>query len=257
VNLIREIGESHFIIGRGSNLLVADKGFRGLVIENRCQAFKLDAQSRTAHVEAGVSLALLARKTAQIGAAGLEWAIGIPGTVGGAIVSNAGAYGGTVSEVVCRARILDQEGQIRELSIEELELGYRGSRFTERESSGQAILSSDFKLNAESSELVTERMARYDALRRAEQPREPSAGSVFKNPPGVAAARLIDQAELKGRRIGGAQVSPKHANYIVNLGSAKAEDVLGLIDMARQEILRRFDVELELEIELIGEWNKV
>jgi UDP-N-acetylmuramate dehydrogenase len=256
VRLTQELEERYLVIGRGTNLLVADKGFRGLVIENRCLDFTFDAESHTVCAEAGVPFVVLARKTARHGSAGLEWAIGIPGTVGGAIVNNAGAYDGVVADVACQVRILDQRGQIRELPPEELKLGYRTSRFREPESRGEAILSADFTLTPESAGVLTERMARYDALRRASQPREPSAGSVFKNPPGLSAGQLIEQAGLKGERIGDAQVSSKHANFIVNLGSAKANDVLDLIRLVREEVCQQFDVELELETELVGEWTK-
>jgi UDP-N-acetylmuramate dehydrogenase len=256
VKLARELKEPYLIIGRGTNLLVADKGFRGLIIENRCLDFTLDTESHSVHAEAGVPFALLARKTANHGLAGLEWAVGIPGTVGGAVVNNAGAYGGTVADVLSGVTILDQRGQIRELPPEELKLGYRTSRFKEQGFGGEAVLSTDFLLSPESTKVLTERMARYDSLRRADQPRKPSAGSVFKNPPGLSAGQLIEQAGLKGKRIGDAQVSPRHANFIVNLGSAKAIEVLDLIKLIRQEMWHRFGVELELEIELVGEWEK-
>jgi UDP-N-acetylmuramate dehydrogenase len=256
VKLARELKKPHLIIGRGTNLLVADKGFRGLIIENRCLDFTLDAESRTVHAEAGTPFALLARKTASHGLAGIEWAIGIPGTVGGAVVNNAGAYGGSVADVLGGVTILDQRGRILELPAEELKLGYRTSRFKEQGFRGEAILSTDFILSPESTKVLTERMARYDALRRADQPRKPSAGSVFKNPPGLSAGQLIEQAELKGKRIGDAQISPEHANFIVNLGSAKANDVLDLIELIRHEIWEWFGVDLELEIELVGEWEK-
>ncbi len=256
VKLARELKEPYLIIGRGTNLLVADKGFRGLVIENRCLDFTLDAESHTARAAAGIPFALLARQTAKHGSAGLEWAIGIPGTAGGAIVNNAGAYDRTVADVIRRVTILDERGQIRELPLEELKLGYRTSRFRDRERLAEAILSADFTLTPESTEILTERMARYEALRWADQPRKPSAGSVFKNPTGFSAGRLIEDAGLKGTRIGDAQVSAKHANFIVNLGSARANDVLHLIKLIRQQIWQLFDVELELEIELVGEWEK-
>jgi len=256
VKLARELKEPYLIIGKGTNLVVADKGFRGLIIENRCLDFTLDTESHTVHSEAGVPFALLARKTANHGLTGLEWGVGIPGTLGGAIVNNAGAYGGAVADVLGGVTILDQEGQIRELLSEELALGYRTSRFKEQGFGGEAILSADLILNPESTKVLTERIARYDALRRADQPRKPSAGSVFKNPPGFSAGQLIEQAGLKGKSIGDAQVSPQHANFIVNLGSAKANDVLDLINLIRQEIRQRFGVELELEIELVGEWEK-
>jgi UDP-N-acetylmuramate dehydrogenase len=256
VKLARELKEPYLIIGRGTNLLVADKGFRGLIIENRCLDFTLDTESHSVHAEAGVPFALLARKTANHGLAGLEWAVGIPGTVGGAVVNNAGAYGGTVADVLSGVTILDQRGQIRELPSQELKLGYRSSRFKEQGFRGEAILSADFLLSPESTRVLTDRIARYDSLRRTDQPRKPSAGSVFKNPPGLSAGQLIEQVGLKGKRIGDAQVSPQHANFIVNLGSAKATEVLDLIKLISQEIWQWLGVGLELEIELVGEWEK-
>lgn len=255
VVLAREIELPCLIMGRGTNLLVADKGFRGLVVENRALDFAIDDTSDTVHAEAGVPVAALARETAARGYAGLEWAIGIPGTIGGAIVSNAGAFDGSMADVVRRVSILDQAGQIRELTPRELSLGYRTSRFREKASRGEAILSANLSLAPESTEVLRRRMIAYDSLRRERQPTKPSAGSVFKNPPGLFAGQLIEEAGLKGRAIGEAQVSSKHANYIVNLGSAKAEDVQRLISLIREEIWMRFDVQLELEIELVGEWG--
>ncbi len=254
VKLAREQDRPFLVIGRGTNLLVADQGFRGVVIENRCQDFTLDSKSQTLHSEAGAPLALLARTSAKSGSQGLEWAVGIPGTVGGAIVNNAGAYDGAIADSLFRVTILDQQGELQELPSEELRLSYRTSRFREPQSQGEVILSADLLLSAESPELLGDRVARYDALRRAAQPREPSAGSVFRNPPGLSAAQLIEQAGLKNTRIGDAQVSSKHANYIVNLRSAKATDVLQLINVVKEEVHQRYDLELELEIELVGEW---
>lgn len=255
--MARELKQPYLIIGRGTNLLVADKGFRGLVIENRCLDFTPDGTSQTAHAQAGVPLALLARKTAERGSAGLEWAIGIPGTVGGAIVNNAGAYDGTMEDVIRRVAVLDLRGEVREIPPEALRLGYRTSRFREQEHHREVILSVDLRLTPQSPRVLADRMARYDALRRAAQPSQPSAGSVFKNPLGSSAAQLIERAGLKGKRIGDAQISHKHVNYIVNLGSAKANDVLRLAKLVRNEICELFDVELELEIELVGEWGNL
>lgn len=254
VKLARELNRPYLVIGRGTNLLVADQGFRGVVIENRCQGFTLDSKSQTLHSEAGAPLAHLARTSAKSGSQGLEWAVGIPGTIGGAVVNNAGAYDGAIADAVCRVTILDQHGELQELATEELRLSYRTSRFREQESRGEVILSADLLLSAESPHLLSDRVASYDALRRAAQPHEPSAGSVFRNPPGLSAAQLMEQAGLKSTRIGDAQISTKHANYIVNLRSAKATDVLQLIDLVKEQVHRLYDLELELEIELVGEW---
>ncbi|MDH4209047.1 MAG: UDP-N-acetylmuramate dehydrogenase, partial [Anaerolineae bacterium] len=194
-------------------------------------------------------------KAAERGLGGLEWAIGIPGTLGGAVVNNAGAYGGDMAAVLRRVRVLDHEGRQRELAAEELGLGYRTSRFKNAEGSREIILSATLQLAPESSATLKERMREYRARRRTAQPRQPSAGSVFKNPPGSSAARLIDEAGLRGKRAGGAQISEKHANYIVNLGQATAADVLLLISVVQQEVRRCSGLDLELEIELIGEFE--
>jgi UDP-N-acetylmuramate dehydrogenase len=256
VAFARELGMPSLVMGGGTNLLVADEGVRGLVIENRSSDITIDVPSRTVNAQAGVSLSRLAHETASGGSAGLEWAVGIPGTVGGALVSNAGAFDGTIADVARSVRVLDGQGQIRNLPAEGLGFGYRASRFRDGPSRGEVILSAQFELAPESMKVLLRRIDRYRASRRASQPTQPSAGSVFKNPPAMSAGRLIEEAGLKSRRIGDAQVSPKHANYIVNLGRARAQDVLELIDLIKHEVYKRFQVELELEIELVGQWHK-
>jgi UDP-N-acetylmuramate dehydrogenase len=253
LGVAKELQQPLLILGRGTNLLVADGGYRGLVIENRCCRYYIDPESQVVEAEAGLPLALLARETAESGAGGLEWAIGIPGTVGGAIVNNAGAYGGEMAAVVRAARVLDSHGKVHELHATDLALGYRTSRFRNAHASGEIILSVELQLNTEPVVTLREHMNRYLAQRRAAQPRQPSAGSVFKNPPGGSAAQLIEEAGLKGTRVGGAKISEKHANYIVNVGDARAEQVLSLIAMVKQQVRQRFGVDLELEIELVGE----
>ena len=255
VMLAREVDQAVLLLGRGTNVLVADAGYRGLVIENRCCGYDLDAASYSVVAKAGLPLARLAREAAQSGLGGLEWAIGIPGTLGGAIVNNAGAYGGEMATVVRRVRVLDHEGKQRELATEELGLGYRTSRFRNTQGNGEIVLSVALQLEPESAARLKERMDQYRAQRRAVQPLQPSAGSVFKNPPDRSAAQLIDEAGLRGKRVGGAQISEKHANYIVNLGQATAADVLLLVTMAQDEVWRRCSLDLELEIELVGEFE--
>ena len=256
VALARELEQPFMVLGRGTNLLVADRGYRGLVIMNRCLGQNLDRTSRRVYAEAGVVLARLARQAAKSGSGGLEWAIGIPGTMGGAIVNNAGAYEGEIAGVVRRVSILDHEGQIRELLPEDLDLGYRTSRFREAAHRDDIILSADLQLVPEETDVLEGRIQRFTALRQSAQPREPSAGSVFKNPPGWSAGRLIEEAGLRGTRFGDAQISHQHANYIVNAGQAKALEVLRLINMVKERVHRLFGVELELEIELVGDWRQ-
>jgi UDP-N-acetylmuramate dehydrogenase len=255
VALARDLRQPFLVIGRGTNLLVADRGYRGLIIENRCLTYAVEESSHTVFAEAGVSLARLARQTAETGLGGLEWAVGIPGTVGGAIVSNAGAYGGDMAATLGGVSILDQLGHVSDLAVGDLNLGYRTSRFRGTEHSEEIILSTNLQLFPESITTLKERIDGFAADRHARQPREASAGSVFRNPPQSKAGELIDKAGLRGKRIGGAHISEKHANYIVNHGHATAEDVLQLINLAKEAVLRHFDMELELEIELIGEWE--
>lgn len=255
VLLAREVDQAVLLLGKGTNILVADAGYRGLVIENRCCGCQPDAASCSIVAEAGVPLATLAQEAAQRGFGGLEWAIGIPGTLGGAIVNNAGAYGGEMAAVLGGVTVLDREGTQRELAPEDLGLGYRASRFKNARGSGEIILSATLQLQPESTATLKERMDQYRSRRRAAQPRRPSAGSVFKNPPGRTAARLIDEAGLRGKRVGGAQISEKHANYIVNLGQATAADVLLLVTMVQEEVRRQSGLDLELEIELVGEFE--
>lgn len=254
LTLARRQRVSYFVMGRGTNLLVADQGMRGIVIENRCRGVRSLTRSEgiLLQVQAGGSLSSLARRTAKEGLGGLEWAVGIPGTVGGAIVNNAGAYGGSIAQRLQRVTLLDNQGVLRRMAVSELELGYRTSRFKGESS---VILSADFALQAESADLLSERVASCERERRKSQPKEPSAGSVFKNPGGEYAGRFIEKAGLKGDRIGDAQISPLHANYIVNLGQARASDVAALVRLVRERVWQKHGTLLELEIELVGDWE--
>jgi UDP-N-acetylmuramate dehydrogenase len=260
VALAREFQVPYFLLGSGTNILVSDKGIRGLVIENRARGSRFEVRGEEAILwaRAGALLKDLARESVRRGLAGLEWAVGIPGTVGGAVVGNAGAYGGYVSDILTQVAILRTNGGIQELGAEELEFGYRTSRFKAangREAAKLVILSARFKLQTESVEVLQERVAEYTRKREARQPSEPSAGSVFQRTAQYPAGFLIEQAGLKGKRVGGAQISPKHANYVVNLGQARASDVKALMDVARDAVLKQFGIELELEQELVGEWS--
>jgi len=261
VALARECQVPYFLLGSGTNILVSDKGIRGLVIENRARGSRFEVRGEEAILwaEAGALLKDLAGESVQRRLAGLEWAVGIPGTVGGAVVGNAGAHGGYVSDILTQVAILRTNGGIQELGSEEVKFGYRTSRFKaadrERRAAKPVILVAQFKLQPESAAVLQERVAEYTRQREARQPSEPSAGSVFKRTAQYPAGFLIEQAGLKGKRIGDAQISPKHANFIVNLGQARASDVKALIDMAREAVLKQFGIQLELEQELVGEWN--
>jgi UDP-N-acetylmuramate dehydrogenase len=259
VSLAREQGIPYLIIGRGTNILVADEGIRGLVIENGGQEISFEdagGPDAVLYAESGVLLWDLAHESARRGLGGLEWAVGIPGSVGGAVVGNAGAYGWYVGDVMRKATVLTADGTVRELSAAEMGFGYRTSRFKGQVGQGEqeVILSAEFVLHPEPAQALAEKMADYTRRRGASQPTEPSAGSVFKRTEQYPAGFLIEQAGLKGMHIGGAQISPKHANFIVNLGGARAADVQALIDLAQERVREQFGAELELEIELVGEW---
>lgn len=246
--------------GGGSNLLVGDGGFRGLVIENRLARGGNKAQDGrlVLRTEAGVSLPRLARRTAWAGWEGLEWAGGIPGTLGGAVVYNAGAFGGNLAQVLQRVEVLYPNGDTAWIPAHRLGLGYRESLFSRQKEgeSSPAILTVELALVAGDSEEIRHRWQLLAQERRRTQPRGRSAGSVFKNPKEHPAGWLIEQAGLKGRRQGGAQIAEKHANFIINRGGARAADVLALVELAQEEVQRRFGITLEREIQLVGEFAK-
>lgn len=256
----REQEVLYFLLGGGTNILVSDKGIRGLVIENRADEARFEdpCGETILYAESGASLNRLAQQSIRRSLAGLEWAVGIPGTIGGAIVGNAGAYGSSIADVLLRITVSDEEGVIGPLPAEELGFGYRTSKLREQKagSSQQAVvLSAELALTYEPQRWLERKVAPRMAQRKATQPSQPSAGSVFKNPTGDYAGRLIEAVGLKGYQVGGAQFSPQHANFIVNLGEAGAADVKALIDLAQEQVRERFGTELELEIELVGEWN--
>ncbi|MEP7199800.1 MAG: UDP-N-acetylmuramate dehydrogenase, partial [Chloroflexota bacterium] len=229
-------------------------GVRGLVVATECDGYDLVERNDSALLtaEAGASLPLLANTLAKQGWAGLEWAVGIPSAVGSAVVNNAGAHGSCIAAVLQRATILDETGAERSIEAFELEFTYRHSRFKGQRN--EVVLSAEFVLRRETPAAVSERLRRYNEHRRATQPPDPSAGSVFKNPPNDYAGRLIDAAGLKGTRIGGALISPLHANFFVNTGNATANDMRDLIRLAQATVAEKFGVRLEMEVELVGEW---
>ncbi len=245
-----------FILGAGSNVLILDGGVRGLVIENATDqvegpvpngaGFKVRAAS-------GVSLAALARRLAFAGYGGLEWACGIPGTLGGAAVYNAGAYDRSLLDILKGVRVVDPANGILEMRPEELNLGYRNSAFTRGALRGHVVLSLDLALQKGDPAALRARVRELDARRLAAQPRGRNAGSMFKNPAGNAAWWLIDQVGLRSHRIGNAQISEQHTNFFLNLGGAKAADVIALMDLARSRVRQRFGIDLENEVALVGE----
>lgn len=249
----RQLQVPVFLLGNGSNILVSDAGIRGLVIENHCDSNSLEAVNPGTAVlraESGAPLPGLANRLARQGWAGLEWAIGIPGTIGGAVVGNAGAHGSCIADHLVEVEVLDTGGQVRRLSKDELAFGYRQSRLKR---SHEVVLAARLELRHDEPKACVDRMNAFTERRRRTQPTETSVGSIFKNPTGDYAGRLIEQAGLKGTRAGQAEISTVHANFIINRGGATATDVRELIDRVRVRVRDRFGIELELEIELVGE----
>jgi UDP-N-acetylmuramate dehydrogenase len=240
-------------LGSGSNVLVADAGVRGLVILNRAR--HVEIEGARVYAEAGANLSSLARSCITRGLAGLEWAVSVPGTVGGAVVGNAGAFGGDIAGSLASATILEPDGKVSEWPVERFEYRYRDSLLKRRPAeTAWVVLAAKLALTPADPAELAGRADEFVARRRATQPPGASVGSMFKNPPGDFAGRLIEAAGLKGTQIGGAQISTVHANFFVNTAHATAADVKALIDLARGRVQGRFGVELALEIELIGEW---
>ena len=245
-----------FILGAGSNVVVLDGGVRGLVIENATDQVEgpvLNGAGFKVGAASGVSLAALARRLAFAGYAGLEWACGIPGTLGGAVVYNAGAYDRSLLDVLKGVRVVDPANGILEMRPEELALGYRNSIFTRSAMRGHVVLSLDLALQKGDAAALRAHVRELDARRLAAQPRGRNAGSMFKNPAEHPAWWLIDQAGLRGHRIGNAQISDQHTNFFLNLGGAKVADLLALMELTRSRVRERFGVELENEVALVGE----
>jgi UDP-N-acetylmuramate dehydrogenase len=224
-----------------------------------------DAGVDPAHVllESGVILPSLAHRLADLGLSGLEWAVGVPGTIGGAVVNNAGAHGDCIADSLIRAELYSLAGGRREWqAVDWFEYEYRSSRLKRLSVAGGAetreryvVLQAELALRREAPAEVEKRMAVYGAQRRASQPPGASIGSMFKNPPGDYAGRLIEAAGLKGTQAGGAQISTLHANFFINRGDARAGDFAALIELTRQQVKARFNIELELEIQKVGDWG--
>jgi len=237
----------YFILGGGSNILVSDQGFPGLVIKIATQ--KIEVNKEKIIAEAGVPLSLVVNKAKENCLSGLECCVGIPGSLGGAINGNAGAKDSWIGKRVEWVDILDKNGKVKKIEQKNCQFGYRSSRFKKHPE--EIILKACLKLKKEKKEIISQQEALFLTKRRG-QPKERSAGSVFKNPPGDAAGRLIDLAGLKGKKKGEAQISPQHANFIVNLGRARASDVLYLMRLAQDSVWKKFGVKLEPEIKLVG-----
>jgi len=247
--ILAEAGLPVLVMGLGTNLLVRDGGIRGAVVSTaRLSGWRVDGTRMLA--QSGSPLAALAREAARQGLSGLEFAAGIPGTLGGAVVMNAGAHGMCMADVVERVTVQGRGGRAV-LQRDELEFTYRSSSLRGRD---LVVVEAVLNLRPSSGAEVRQRMQALLEVRRRTQPRGlPSAGSFFRNPPGVAAGFLIEQAGCKGMRVGGAEVSPVHANFLVNLGGATAADILALAARVRERVAERFGLWLEPEVEIVGE----
>jgi UDP-N-acetylmuramate dehydrogenase len=249
-----KLGVPFVLLGGGSNVLVSDRGVRGAVIINRARLVKFDSQAEppTVRAESGATLNDIAQRAARLGLSGLEWAASVPGSLGGAVYGNAGAYGGDMAGNLVSAELLLPGGR-ETWSPERMAYGYRTS-LLKRERPQAVILAATLRMGRDRAQAIQGRMDANTAQRRRAQPRGASMGSMFRNPPGEAAGRLIEAAGLKGTRIGSAQISTQHGNFFINDGSTKAADMKALIEMAQRKVYEKSGVKLELEVELVGEW---
>jgi UDP-N-acetylmuramate dehydrogenase len=243
------------VLGGGSNVLVADAGVREVVILNEARQVRFEAGDLTTRVsaESGASLGGLARRAAERGFSGLEWAATVPGTVGGAVVGNAGAHGGDLAGTLETAEILQPVDRLEVWPVERFEFSYRTS-WLKRHPGQAVVVSAAFRLQASAPEITRARVEANVEARQHTQPPGASWGSMFKNPPGDFAGRLVESAGLKGARVGQAEISRRHANFFLNAGGASAGDVAQLLLQARRRVREDSGIDLELEIELVGEW---
>ena len=250
VRAAAELEVAPFFLGNGSNLLVSDRGYDGFVVKTGGLDQVREANGRV-HAQSGISMARLASAALGWGLTGLEFAHGIPGSLGGAVSMNAGAYDGEMAQVLNAVTFLNEAGELETVPAEDCGLSYRHSIFSDHPE--RLILEAELELRPGDAGAIRARMEELAARRREKQPLEyPSAGSTFKRPPGHYAAALIDQCGLKGLRVGGAQVSEKHAGFVINAGGATCEDILRLMEQVRETVLRKTGVELEPEVKLLG-----
>lgn len=246
----RKIDLYAMMLGNGSNVLFSDDGFRGAVITTAADASEIKVAGDVITASAGTQLSAVCRAALDAGLTGLEFAYGIPGTVGGAVYMNAGAYGGEIKNVVTSVTAVDADGNTVVFVADELGLGYRTSRF---EHSGEIVTSATFKLEKGDPGAIKAKMDELMSKRKSRQPLEyPSFGSAFKRPEGTFAGLVIEESGLKGASVGGAQISPKHANFIINLGDATASDIMGLIEMTQKTVLEKTGYALEPEVRMIS-----
>ena len=247
----RECGIPMTMLGKGSNLLVRDGGIRGLTVQLGEEMSLITVEGTVLRARAGASLAAIAQAAARHSLAGLAYACGIPGTVGGGVYMNAGAYGGELCQSIIQVQAITQDGQIRTYTNEEMHFGYRHSRVQE---DSLIVTEVSFQLSPGNKEAILADMKEFNRRRNEKQPMDmPSAGSTFKRPEGYFAGQLIDQSGLRGVRVGGAQVSQKHAGFLVNTGNATAADFLGLIALVQKTVQEKHGVWLTPEVRIVGE----
>lgn len=253
LHICQEEKTPYFILGNGSNLLVSDQGFDGVVLQVYKNMNQMAVEGEHLRVQAGALLSATARKALEAGLTGMEFAAGIPGTMGGAAVMNAGAYGGEMKDILESVTVLTPEGEQKELKNEELQLGYRTSVVKEK---GYIVLEAVLSLKKGDPEAIKSRMDELKEQRVTKQPLEyPSAGSTFKRPEGYFAGKLVMDSGLRGYQVGGARISEKHCGFVINAGDATAKDVRTLMDNVRDIVYEKYGVTLEPEVKFLGEFD--
>lgn len=253
IKICKQTDTPYFILGNGSNLLVGDGGYRGAVIQIYRNMSAVTTEGTTITAQAGALLSAVAAAAKNASLTGFEFAGGIPGTVGGAAVMNAGAYGGEMKDVLVEVTVMDAEGNIFTIPAEKLELGYRTSIIKK---AGYIVLEAKIRLKEGDQEAIKERMKELTVQRTTKQPLEyPSAGSTFKRPEGYFAGKLVMDSGLRGYKVGGAQVSEKHCGFVINAGGATAKDVRTLMDNVRDIVYEKYGVTLEPEVKFLGEFD--
>jgi len=254
IKLLRKQEIDYLILGGGSNVLVSDRGVRGVVVLNRAKGVRFhNGDEPSVYAESGVIFSNLANRCASKGFSGLEWAATVPGTIGGAVYGNAGAFGGELAGNLVWAELLTENGR-EKFNAEQMSYGYRTS-ILKRGELDAIVLSAELRLQNSTKEAVSATIEQFSAHRKATQPPGASMGSMFKNPNSDYAGKLIESAGLKGTRIGNIEISPVHGNFFINHGATKADDVRALIELVLKTVKEKHDVELELEIEFVGEWD--
>ena len=255
IHICRKEGIPWFVLGNGSNLLVSDQGYRGVVIQIYKNMNQITVEGTRIYAQAGALLSAVSKKAMEAGLTGMEFASGIPGTLGGAAVMNAGAYGGEMKDILVSVTVLTDEGEQKVLKAEELSLGYRTSIIKER---GYIVLDVVLQLQAGDQDAIRKRMEELKVQRVTKQPLEyPSAGSAFKRPEGYFAGKLVQDAGLRGYRVGGAQVSEKHCGFVINTGDATASDVVRLIRNVQDIVWNKFEVRMEPEVKFLGDFTDI